>query len=230
MDDASKKSLANLLKVLVFILVLLVFVVGYRYSLYVKFYEYRYGDIDGDGKINLVDEDVDGDGLDNFEDDDADGDGKPNLEDVLDEASAFASAGYHAAPFSGWLQDVFRKMHLFSNIDGVLVPFEKAGLYIGLEGDPRKTNPFSIQSGADLHDHIEDVSGFYTTRNQFDLPALGDIAFFHTGICGIVVGAKNITVRVFLCEKQIGVGIRSVAKMKNNSHILKEYGVILPEE
>ncbi|GGG52353.1 hypothetical protein GCM10011374_13880 [Kocuria dechangensis] len=54
-------------------------------------------DIDGDGKLNAVDDDIDGDGLLNEVDPDRDGDGKPNAEDEQPDVPALITAAPAAA-------------------------------------------------------------------------------------------------------------------------------------
>jgi len=228
-DAAAKQHLKNFVKVLVTLALVLGVIVGYRYSMYRQFYEYRYQDKDMDGVADYMDIDMDGDGINNDEDDDANGNETPNLDEILNAMNELAQANYSGLPFGEFMKGFMKTMRFFDNVDAVLIPYEKAGIYLGLE--PGVSGPGSINSAMDLYNFIESHGRFYKIGRRSDFPAIGDIAFFGPDFCALVaqVDQDTFTVVMLVCERDTGMSLATLEKIQNNGHTLTEYGALSPQ-
>ena len=228
MDPAIRQHVKNFIKVVVVLVIVMGVLVGSRHLMSVKFYEYRYPDIDRDGIANYMDMDVDGDGIDNHEDDDANGNGLSNLHDILEAADELAKGGYSFLPFGGWKKEITHKLLYFENVDAVLIPHEKAGIYLGLKPDGP---PDTITTTRDLYNFIQENGSFYTIRTRYDLPTPGDIAFFGPDFCALVVKVdeNDYTVQMLVCEAGLGMCVATMERIQHNGHTLTEYGTLTPQ-
>jgi len=225
MRSETRQKLGNLAKIVVVLLMLGVVFSFYRHSMYIRFFEYRHIDTDDDTIVNPLDADIDGDGIPNMEDTDADGNGASNVDQFIANAQAFANVKLQYDPFGGHLGDLSRQLFFFYNVDAVLIPLEKSGIYLNLETGAGN----EVLTTRDLHDFIAARHGFYRTMGQFDLPTVGDVAFFGDDFCALVVAAENVTVQLIVCEKSLGSAFTTLQTLKNSGYKLTEYGILFPE-
>jgi len=228
MRHETKQKMVNLIKILVVLALAVIVFTAWRVSLAMNFYYYRQVDSDGDGTPDFEDNDLDGDGVPNFEDADANNNGVENIDDILNAADELAAKNYSYDPFPSFFGELGRKMRYFRPVDAVLIPFEKAGIYLDLinsEGMiPEEAD--RIKTSADLYDFVQTYGRFETMRTKFDLPPIGSIAFFGRDFCGLVIDAENVDVELLVCERAIGLAKTTVRTMINTGHRLTEYGIL----
>ena len=228
MRHETKQKVINAIKIFVALLLVVTVFTVWRVSLGLKFYDYRHADTDSDGTPDFEDNDLDGDGLPNFEDDDADNNGVDNIDDILDAVEELAARKYSYDRFPSFLGKMGRKMRYFRPVDAVIIPFEKAGLYLDLvnSGGMIPDEADRIKTPADLHGFVQMFGRFETMRTKFDLPPIGAIAFFGHDFCGLVIDAENVDVELLVCDRSIGLAKTTVRTMINSGHRLTEYGIL----